>query len=164
MSGHPDFDGLCQRICPPPAFYPYLGCALPCGLTRRQNALGCKPRISRAVSRAVTNFMRMSDATPPGPQTSACSTSLPRFSPAKSLRSVSGKVANPATMSCSAMILRISLTLLRRQSSQAPLLRTSDDRLPTARRSEWRALAMPTSTPIGRPPATSSPTRTRLTS
>ena len=33
--------------------------------------------------------MRMSDATPPGPQTSACSTSLPRFSPAKSLRSAS---------------------------------------------------------------------------
>src|SRR5580693_10218733 len=30
----------------------------------------------RAASRAVTNFMRMSDATPPGPQTSACSTSL----------------------------------------------------------------------------------------
>jgi hypothetical protein len=44
--------------------------------------------------------MRMSDATPPGPQTSAiCGTSLPKFSPAKSMRSVSGKIAKPATIS-----------------------------------------------------------------
>jgi hypothetical protein len=35
-------------------------------LTRRQNAFGCKLRISRAASHAVTYFMRMPDATPPG--------------------------------------------------------------------------------------------------
>ena len=39
-------------------------------------------------------------ATPPGPQTSAiCGTSLPKFSPAKSMRSVSGNIAKPATIS-----------------------------------------------------------------
>jgi hypothetical protein len=41
-------------------------------LTRRESTLGCKPRISRGASNAVTNFIRMSDATPPRPQTSAC--------------------------------------------------------------------------------------------
>src|SRR3984957_13034461 len=63
--------------------------------SRRQNALGCKPRISRAVSRAVTNFMRMSDATPPGPQTSACSTSLPRVLTREELEERLGKGRKP---------------------------------------------------------------------
>jgi hypothetical protein len=41
-------------------------------LTRRESALSCKQRISRAASNAVTNFIRMSDATPRGAQTSVC--------------------------------------------------------------------------------------------
>ena len=62
--GNPDIQILMGsvNVSVRPSLYPYLGCALPCGLTRRQNALGCKPRISRAASHAVTNFMRISDA------------------------------------------------------------------------------------------------------
>ena len=51
----------------------------------------------------------------------------------------------------------------RRRSAQAPLLLTLADRSRTARRSGWRASAMPTSTPTGRPRTTSSPTPTRST-
>ena len=69
MSGHPDFDGPCQRMCPPPVFTEWhilIAVRATMQLTRRESTLGCKPRISRAASNAVTNFMRMSDATPPG--------------------------------------------------------------------------------------------------
>jgi nitrite reductase/ring-hydroxylating ferredoxin subunit len=51
----------------------------------------------------------------------------------------------------------------RRQSSRAPLLQTLADRSLTARRSEWRALATPTSTPTGKLRITSSPTPTPST-
>jgi hypothetical protein len=71
----------------------------PCGSLADRNAWLQAADIARRLSRG-DNFMRMSDATPPDPQTSAtCSTSLPKFSPAKSLRSVSGKVAKPTTIS-----------------------------------------------------------------
>ena len=54
MSGHPDFDRLCRRICPPTVFtkaaYTYRVARSPMQLTRRESALGCKPRISHAAS------------------------------------------------------------------------------------------------------------------
>ena len=75
MSGHPDFDGPCQCICSPAVSterHILLAGRATMQLTRGENAPGCQPRISRATSNAVTNFIRMSDATPPRPQTSAC--------------------------------------------------------------------------------------------
>ena len=76
---------------------------------------------------------------------------------------MAGRTTRRSLESCSVTIRPGSLTRSRRRSAPAPLLPTLADRSPTARRSEWRASAMPTSTPTGRPRTTSSPTPTRST-
>jgi hypothetical protein len=154
VSGHPDFDGFCQRICPPPSLrkrhvLSRLRAAL--WLTRRQNALGCKPRILRARLSRGDHFMRMSDATPPGPQTSAtCSTSLPKFSPAKSLRSVSGKVAKPATIS--SRDLSLPAAIQPACARQPPATRAPDRRSPRHTHIGQAPSGMPTAPPPSCPP------------
>src|SRR5262249_38739271 len=76
---------------------------------------------------------------------------------------VAGRTTRRSLASCSVTIRPRLLTRSRRRSAQARRLPTLADRLPTRRRSAWRASAMPTSTPIGKRRTTSSPMPMRST-
>ena len=75
--------------------------------------------IARRLSRGDQLHENVWPRRPPGPQTSGLQHELTEVLTREELEERLGKGRKPATMSCSAMILRISLTLLRRQSSRS---------------------------------------------
>ena len=74
-----------------------------------------------------------------------------------------GRITQCSPVCSSATIRPPSWTQSRRRSEQEPLLPTSAAPWPMRRRSGWHASAVPTSTPTGRRPTTSSPMLTRFT-